>query len=41
MREEPETGWQQFKKLAATYGVMMAIAGVAALLAWLSTFWRR
>jgi hypothetical protein len=41
MRREPESGWQPFKKLAATYGVMLAIAGVIGLLAWLSTFWRR
>jgi hypothetical protein len=41
MSKEPESGWQQFKNLAATYGVMLAIAGVVAFLAWISTFWSR
>ncbi len=41
MNREPPDGWAEFKKLLVTYGVMLAIGAVVALLAWLSTFiWR-
>ena len=40
MSEEPQSGWAEFRKLLATYGVMLAIAAVVGLLAWLSRFWR-
>jgi hypothetical protein len=41
MTRDPEDGRTEFKKLLATYGVMLGLAAVVALLAWLSTFWRR
>ncbi len=41
MKNEPSDGWTEFEKLLATYGVLLAIGAVVALLAWLSTFiWR-
>ena len=39
MGSEPESGWKEFKKLLSTFGVILAIAAVVALLAWLSKFW--
>jgi hypothetical protein len=41
MKNEPQTGWHEFKNLLAIYGVMLAIAVVVSLLTWLSTFWSR
>jgi hypothetical protein len=40
MRNEPQDGWAEIKKLLATYGVMLAIAAAVAFLAWLSSLWR-
>lgn len=39
MRKLSKSARLEFMKLAATFGVMSAIASVVGLVAWLSSFW--